>query len=573
MPTKKFKEKIFSFNMVNETLKSLTIPGTDFVSMTTSEIHSTHNTFKNVVTGKILGYLSDKTGKSIADAKGLYDGTKNVFKCQYKEQKAILLAHEVDGKINYTVVSYKDSGTVTGVVTNNAQHYDIFLAMLVMRVMSNPEAKETFNRIEVSGGKIDKSQEEPFLKLSDNLVCVAKQMAHDSVVVAEGSTKSTIDELKAGIKDATAIDSYIGAETNLDTEACKKLGLDAASIDNLLAVKKAKNDKQTKRNEKVISGELRINKVPNPSWDETLKDGYEKAATELGSLGLLDNAELDTAYGMAKGWIKSLGLVGPAGTGKTKLASQIAAACGLPMVVVHGSENLLESDIVGSMELVNDGGVSVTEYKARPLLKAYEQGGLVFFDEVNTVSSGVLNVLNSILDGNGSFTFGDRVFHQHPDFRFICAWNNGYTGTNQLSPSFKDRLESKMMLARFSDEKIASIVEEKCGFKNFDIIKKMWSVEAKAEHYINTDGDPLAQVSSVRRIIAWVNRASMTGEFIRSACSTIMPDLCSDGAVTAYTVDAFMADQVDAFVPVIMQDIQYIFEDAEYANELDDEEA
>lgn len=321
MPTKKFKEKIFSFNMVNETLKSLTIPGTDFVSMTTSEIHSTHNTFKNVVTGKILGYLSDKTGKAIADAKGLYDGTKNVFKCQYKEQKAILLAHEVDGKINYTVVSYKDSGTVTGVVTNNAQHYDIFLAMLVMRVMSNPEAKETFNRIEVSGGKIDKSQEEPFLKLSDNLVCVAKQMAHDSVVVAEGSTKSTIDELKAGIKDATAIDSYIGAETNLDTEACKKLGLDAASIDNLLAVKKAKNDKQTKRNEKVISGELRINKVPNPSWDETLKDGYEKAATELGSLGLLDNAELDTAYGMAKGWIKSLGLVGPAGTGKTKLAS------------------------------------------------------------------------------------------------------------------------------------------------------------------------------------------------------------------------------------------------------------
>lgn len=585
MPTKKLKEIKFSYSLVNGEARPIPIEGTEFTSLSTSEeFHSCYNKDKNPVVNKVLGFLADKTGRAIASAKHAYgaDAESNYFAVTYNGKNAILLIDKPDSseEITFTVVSYsKTLKNVTGIMTNDTKSYALFKALLAYRLyVGDREAKSMFGSIELNHDDIiASSQGRPLFTLADNLFCLAKDMTKNGVMVSEGNTKAVSKELGDSIDwtKAQNINSVIGSETPTTSEGCKSLGISAISFGEMAPDKSTKKARDTRKARKaqIVEGKLRINNATDASWDATLADGFAKASAEFkAGLDLLDDAEVDTAYGMAKGWIKSLGLVGPAGTGKTKLAAQIAGACGLPLVVVHGSENLSEADIIGSMELMNEGGVTVTAYKARPLLKAYEQGGLVFFDEVNTVSSGVLNVLNSILDGNGSFTFGDKVFHQHPNFRFICAWNNGYTGTNQLSPSFKDRLESKMMLARFSDEKIASIVEEKCGFRNFDIIKKMWSIEEKAETFIKDVGDPLSQVSSVRRIIAWVNRASMTGEFVRASLTTFMPDICSDGAVSAYTVEAFMSDQIDEFVPVVMQDIQCLFEDTEYENEIDEED-
>lgn len=546
---------------------------------TSTEFHSKLNSEKNPVVKKVLAVIPYKIGQAVVES-CVYDDRQNFYHCLMQDgnEAVLVVADGTSVGSTYALVEYDKDKKIVGGITNNLYSHTLYKALLGFRLVTkDKEATKCWSTIHECEGVVDSNVKKEFFITVDNIHQLTKQM--DGVTFTAGDTKLVVKELQ----DKINMDSVRGIHKYLDNTTPDEgveasvgaalLGIDDNIEEMPLPKKKASKKVTGKALVKAIGdGKFKLNDAIDTSWDETLQDGYKKAQKNFDSSDLshLTQDEAEVIAMMSKGLTTSLGLHGPAGTGKTKFAETISGCIGLPMVVVHGSENLLESDIVGSMELMNQDGVSVTGYKERPLVKAYEQGGLCFFDEVNTVSTGVLKILNSILDGNGSFTFGDKVFHQHPNFRFICAWNDGYTGTNQLSPEFKDRLPEKMIISRFSDEKVAAIIEKECGFKNLDIIKKMWAIEAKAEAFINDVGDGSEQLSSVRRVIAWVKRARITGEFVRSACSTIMPDLCSDGAVTSYTTDAFLADSVDEFVPIIMQDIIDNFDDAEFEEEEDD---
>ena len=113
-------------------------------------------------------------------------------------------------------------------------------------------------------------------------------------------------------------------------------------------------------------------------------------------------------------------LVGPAGSGKTTLASQAAKALGRKFY----STGAVSSDfrLVGYQ-------TATGELVRTPFRDAFEHGGLFLFDEVDSSNPNALVALNQAL-ANGQYAFPDGMVQKHPDFLCIAAantWGNGAT--------------------------------------------------------------------------------------------------------------------------------------------------
>lgn len=131
-------------------------------------------------------------------------------------------------------------------------------------------------------------------------------------------------------------------------------------------------------------------------------------------------------------------LIGPAGSGKSTVCQQVAEALDL--------KYYLQNSVTGTHELSGyldaHGKYNTTSFRA-----AFEKGGLILVDEVDTSDPGALKWVNTAL-ANGYAMFPDNpdpVF-KHKDFRILIAANtfgNGadrvYVGANQLDASTLDR--------------------------------------------------------------------------------------------------------------------------------------
>jgi cobaltochelatase CobS len=158
------------------------------------------------------------------------------------------------------------------------------------------------------------------------------------------------------------------------------------------------------------------------------------------------HAELDWAVSLASRR-KPVLLVGPAGSGKTHLASQIAQSLGLGFAFISCSAGMSEGQLLG--RLIPTGESGKFEYIRSEFVRCYEEGGVFLFDELDAADSNTLLVLNSAL-ANGHMAVPNRpgkpVAVRHPDFVCIAAANTfgtgasrEYVGRNQLDESTLDR--------------------------------------------------------------------------------------------------------------------------------------
>jgi MoxR-like ATPase len=140
-------------------------------------------------------------------------------------------------------------------------------------------------------------------------------------------------------------------------------------------------------------------------------------------------------------------LVGPAGSGKTHLAGQVATVLGLPFAHISCSAGMSEGQLTGRLLPVGEGGRF--EYVRSEFVRSYEEGGVFLFDEIDAADANTLLVLNSAL-ANGQMALANRpanpVAKKHPDFVAIAAANTfgtgadrQYVGRNQLDESTLDR--------------------------------------------------------------------------------------------------------------------------------------
>lgn len=129
-------------------------------------------------------------------------------------------------------------------------------------------------------------------------------------------------------------------------------------------------------------------------------------------------------------------LVGAAGSGKTHAAIQVAKALNVPFHFTGAVAS--EFKLTGFMDV--QGRIVSTEFR-----KAYENGGLFLFDEIDASYPQAILAFNAAL-ANDYMDFPDKRVPRHKDFYCIAAANTygqgadrQYIGRNQLDAASLDR--------------------------------------------------------------------------------------------------------------------------------------
>lgn len=181
-----------------------------------------------------------------------------------------------------------------------------------------------------------------------------------------------------------------------------------------------------------------LDTVPAMVRDEVLKATH---VLEI-KVGSLPKVKLDTAHRALPDVLRCVAakdhpyLVGPAGSGKTTLAKQIAQT----MKLGFFAENRVTSEFK-LLGFINAQG----KYVRTQFRDAYEKGGVFLFDEVDASDPDAMVALNSAIE-NGICPFPDKLVDMHKDFICIAAGNTygrgadrQYVGRNQLDASTLDR--------------------------------------------------------------------------------------------------------------------------------------
>jgi cobaltochelatase CobS len=113
-------------------------------------------------------------------------------------------------------------------------------------------------------------------------------------------------------------------------------------------------------------------------------------------------------------------LVGPAGTGKSTLATQAAEALGLELQAISLGPTTPMSKVFGYFDAHGN-------YHDTPFRRAFEHGGVMLLDELDNGHPGLLAELNQAL-ALGRCAFADGMVAAHPDFRLVATGNTYGTG-------------------------------------------------------------------------------------------------------------------------------------------------
>lgn len=194
-----------------------------------------------------------------------------------------------------------------------------------------------------------------------------------------------------------------------------------------------------------------------------------------------------------------LAMIGPAGSGKTTAAEQIAEALELPFY--------MNGAVSGAHEYL--GFVDAQgRYQTTPFRQAFEHGGLYLADEIDGGDAGAILVINSAL-ANCHMPFPDRAepVKKHANFRMIAAANtygNGadriYVGRNQLDGATLDRF---VALSWDYDEKLESQICPDAAW--LARVQKLRAAVAKEKARIIIS--PRASIYGAKLIAAGVDRA------------------------------------------------------------------
>lgn len=112
-------------------------------------------------------------------------------------------------------------------------------------------------------------------------------------------------------------------------------------------------------------------------------------------------------------------LVGPAGTGKSFIASQCAEILGIPFYALSCGQIPQDYKIEG---YPTKDGYFVTDF-----LEAFENGGLWCADEIDNSHPATLVTMNTAIS-NGFIFAGGKRYDRHPDFRIVATANTFGTG-------------------------------------------------------------------------------------------------------------------------------------------------
>lgn len=207
----------------------------------------------------------------------------------------------------------------------------------------------------------------------------------------------------------------------------------------------------------------------------------------------------------ASGTSLNIWLTGPAGSGKTTAAENVAKALSLPFQFTGAVDN--EFKLLG---FIDASGRCIRT----PFREAYEHGGIFLLDEADGCHPAALLALNAAL-ANGHCDFPDGIVKRHPDCVIMAAantWGSGatheYVGRNKLDSASLDRFA---MLAWDYDEEL-----ERNTSGNVEWCRKVQAIRAKvAQHGIKHIVSPRATYDGAALLASGMTEANVLTMLVR----------------------------------------------------------
>ncbi len=200
----------------------------------------------------------------------------------------------------------------------------------------------------------------------------------------------------------------------------------------------------------------------------------------------------------------NLMLVGPAGSGKTTLAHQMAIALGVDFYFNGAISS--EYKLTGFIDA--QGRIVSTAFR-----KAYENGGLYLFDEIDASMSDALLAFNAAL-ANGHMDFPDGTIARHKDFYCVAAANTFgkgadriYVGRNSLDAASLNRFA---MINIDYDEKL----ERELAANDHWTAKVQRIRKNVAEHKIKHVVSPRASIEGAKWLAAGIPETEVLEELV-----------------------------------------------------------
>lgn len=173
-------------------------------------------------------------------------------------------------------------------------------------------------------------------------------------------------------------------------------------------------------------------------------------------------------------------VVGPAGSGKTTLAAQLAEALGLSFTYMSATRSMPESRLEGKR--IQNIMTGEEKYVPSSLVGAYTEPALYLLDEADNLDGSAAVCVN-MATGNGHWALPDgTVLTRHPDMVFLLAmntWGNGQDRQymrEQQDAAFLDRFSGASFYIGY-DESLETALT---GVRD-DVRSKFYSVRKAAE--------------------------------------------------------------------------------------------
>lgn len=174
-------------------------------------------------------------------------------------------------------------------------------------------------------------------------------------------------------------------------------------------------------------------------------------------------------------------LVGPAGTGKSMLAKQVAEALALPFQALSVGPTTPMSKVFGYYDAHG-------HYHDTPFRRAFQDGGVMLLDELDNGHPGLLAELNQAL-ALGTCAFADGMVDAHPDFRLVATGNTygsggdrTFVGRQALDAATLDRfIVIDVPIDPELEKRIALAHAPSRRKEAQELLEKVWQLRATAE--------------------------------------------------------------------------------------------